>query len=152
MNKRILGITVVLLLLVALMAATLASASPSTPNEPSPATVVGTKTLTLRTAKFADDGATRAVDSQYYGIADVFYTVDYTHTAPTAKTIVPSLQFSPDGVVWANRTLPSITSGTSPTMAMTRTALYGTFFRMRFAVTSPINYTPTVKVVFKNLK
>lgn len=151
MNKRILGITVVLLLLVALMAATLASASPSTPNEPSPATVVGTKTLTLRTATFADDGATQMVDSQFYGIADVFYTVEMTHTAPT-KTVIPSLQFSPDGVVWADRTLPGIAGSSSPTMAMTRTALYGTFFRVRFAVTNPINYTPTVKVVFKNLK
>lgn len=118
-------------------------------DDPAPATVVGTKTLTLRDGlHFIGDGVTSSADSMYFAVADVFYTWELV---TDTETIDPYLEFSPDGVIWSRVVLPSI-KGAPDVGQITRTALYGNNFRFGFEmVTQTIDFTPTVKVTLKNL-
>jgi hypothetical protein len=86
------------------------------------------------------------VVSRYYGVGDVFVSLD---VAATTK-ITPTLQHSPDGVFWYSGTaMTAITTDTAG-YAMSRTALYGEYLRVSFAVSDTTRFTPTVKITLKN--
>lgn len=143
-SRGLLALTLVLAL--ALMG--FVSVAPSFATDPSPESVVAVKTEIL------DDGASGYaaahnsdyVVSRYYGVGDVFVSLDVT----TTTRITPTLQHSPDGVLWYSGTaMTAITTDTAG-YAMSRTALYGEYLRVSFAVSDTYRYTPTVKITLKN--
>jgi len=144
LSRGMLALVVVLAL--ALMG--FVAVAPSFATDPSPESVVAVKTEIL------DDGASGYaaahnsdyVVSRYYGVGDVFVSLD---VAATTK-ITPTLQHSPDGVFWYSGTaMTAITTDTAG-YAMSRTALYGEYLRVSFAVSDTTRFTPTVKITLKN--
>jgi len=123
-------------------------AIPALATDPEPQSVVALKTVVLEdgTAIYAADHDTDWTLSRYYGVADVFVTMEMTATDKITATI----EHSPDGATWYSGTAFTAVTTSTTEYALVQTALYGEYLRLGFELSGTVGYTPTVKVTLKN--
>lgn len=144
--KRLALLMCIVLLLAAAIG--VGMAVPAQATDPMPQSVVAGKTVILDGGATAYAAAHNSdyVVSRYYGVADIFVSIAMTST----DSITATIQHSPDGATWYNgASFTAVTTSTSA-YAMTRTALYGEYMRVTFALSGTVGYTPTVKATLKN--